>query len=268
MLKQRLLTVAVLLPLLLAAMFWLSGNWWQLAMLLPLLIAAHEWSKLAAFGRFGEAVFLIAVSGGVALLSRVAGTETLQDAHGIEVARAVYLLSCGFWVLVVPCWLGLRIQIRTRLTLGVTGIVLLLPMWLALIQLQRNPKMLLLLMGVVWIADTAAYFFGRLFGRHKLAPAISPGKTWEGVAGALAIVTVYALGLLSARLVEREALFLVTVFLSMAVFSIVGDLFESWVKRAAGVKDSGTILPGHGGVLDRIDGVMAALPLAALMFIH
>jgi phosphatidate cytidylyltransferase len=107
--------------------------------------------------------------------------------------------------------------------------------------------------------------FGRTFGRHKLAPRISPGKTWEGVAGALATVTVYALIL--AGTTGRDSGFLVATFLGMTVFSIVGDLFESWLKRSAGVKDSGAILPGHGGMLDRIDALTSALPLAGLIFV-
>jgi phosphatidate cytidylyltransferase len=266
MLKQRLLTVAVLLPLLLAAMFLLPGVWWQLAMLAPLYIAAHEWARLAAFGRGNEAIFLFVLGTGVALLWHVAGAGTAQSEQGG--ARAVYLLSCTFWVVIAPCWLGLKLAVRDRLTLGVTGIVVLVPTWLALVQLQRNPTVLLMLLCVVWIADTAAYFFGRNFGRRKLAPAISPGKTWEGVAGALATVTVYALGLYLARMIGRDGGFLIAAFLGMTIFSILGDLFESWLKRGAGVKDSGTILPGHGGMLDRIDGVMAALPLAALIFIQ
>jgi phosphatidate cytidylyltransferase len=119
---------------------------------------------------------------------------------------------------------------------------------------------------VVWIADTAAYFAGRALGKHKLAPAISPGKTWEGVAGAFAAVTVYAVILHFVRIPTGGIYFVIAAFFGMTAFSIAGDLFESWLKRCAGVKDSGIIFPGHGGMLDRIDGVVAALPLAALMF--
>ena len=120
---------------------------------------------------------------------------------------------------------------------------------------------------MVWVADTAAYFGGRRFGRHKLAREISPGKTWEGVWAALAAVTIYwvvlwvSLPEQSLRLISG----LIGVWL-MTLLSIVGDLFESWMKRVAGVKDSGTLLPGHGGVLDRIDSLSAVMPLAALYF--
>ena len=128
-------------------------------------------------------------------------------------------------------------------------------------------------MATVWIADTAAYFAGRAFGRRKLAPAISPGKTWEGVYGALAAVAAYALALWPAA--RRAGGFddsgiaplagWIAAALVLAALSVVGDLFESLLKRQAGVKDSGSILPGHGGILDRIDALLAAMPAAALL---
>jgi phosphatidate cytidylyltransferase len=267
MLKQRLLTVAVVLPLLLAAMFLLPGVWWRLALVAPLLVAAREWSRLARFGRVGEAIFLGVLAIGIAVLWSTANSVAAGGQNGVATARVIYFFSLAFWLLVAPCWLWYKLAVRNRCALTAAGVVVLLPIWLALAQLQRNPVSLLLLFGVVWIADTAAYFFGHVFGKHKLAPAISPGKTWEGVGGALVAVTVYALVLYLARIMGRDGLFLVAAFLGMTIFSIVGDLFESWLKRGAGVKDSGAILPGHGGMLDRIDGLMAALPLAALIFI-
>ena len=265
MLKQRLLTAAVLMPLLLAAMFLLPGLGWQLVLVVPVLVAAHEWARLAAFGRGTEAIFLCLLVVAVGLAGWVARAPVSQQAPGIAPAHVVFGFCIAFWLIVVPCWLWLKIVVRNRWALVICGIAVLVPTWFAFAQLQRDPLLLLFLLGVVWIADTAAYLFGRTFGRHKLAPRISPGKTWEGVAGALATVTVYALIL--ARATGRDGGFLVATFLGMTIFSIVGDLFESWLKRGAGVKDSGTILPGHGGVLDRIDGLMAAMPLAALIFI-
>ena len=265
MLKQRLLTAAVLMPLLLAAMFLLPGIAWQLVLVAPVLMAAHEWARLAAFGRGIEAIFLCLLMVAIGLAGWVAGAPSLQHARASTPAHAVFGFCIAFWIIVVPCWLWLKIVVRNRWVLVICGITVLVSTWLAFAQLQRDPLLLLYLLGVVWIADTAAYLFGRTLGRHKLAPRISPGKTWEGVAGALATVTVYALIL--ARATGRDGGFLVATFLGMTIFSIVGDLFESWLKRGAGVKDSGTILPGHGGVLDRIDGLMAAMPLAALIFI-
>lgn len=267
MLKQRLVTAAVLIPLLLAAMFLLPGVWWQVVLIIPVLIAAHEWARLGSFGRIGEALFLLTLTASLAILWFFVSASNPVNGQLAALSRIVFALNISFWLVVVPCWLWLKVTVRNRLVLGAAGIAVLLPTWLAMTQLQVNPLLLLLLLGVVWIADTAAYLFGRLFGHHKLAPRISPGKTWEGVAGALATVTVYALILHFAHFTERKGEFLIATFLGMAVLSIVGDLFESWLKRGAGVKDSGTIFPGHGGMLDRIDGVVAALPLAALIFL-
>jgi phosphatidate cytidylyltransferase len=155
----------------------------------------------------------------------------------------------------------------------VSAWVALLGAWLALVELQaRSPWLVLAASAIVWIADTAAYFFGRAFGQRKLAPEISPGKTWEGVYGGLAVVAVYALCLLP---FARDAGYLpdigapavlawLGIALVAAAVSVLGDLYESLLKRHAGVKDSGTLLPGHGGVLDRVDGLVAAVPLAAL----
>ena len=125
------------------------------------------------------------------------------------------------------------------------------------------PAFLLGVMAVVWIADTAAYFAGRRFGRHKLAPTISPGKTWEGVAGAFCALALYA-GALS-MLVGMPLLSLGLMVSGLLYLSVLGDLFESWIKRVSGMKDSGNILPGHGGVLDRIDALTSTLPIATGM---
>jgi len=265
MLKQRLLTAAVLIPLLLAAIFLLPNAWWRLVLIFPVAVAAHEWAKLSAYSRAGEVFFLIALLIGIGALW-AADLTPLAHTQTSTAARIVLGLSIGFWLILVPCWLWLGLKIRNRWALGAAGICVLLPTWLAFAELQRTPLFFLLLLAVVWIADTAAYFFGHQFGRHKLAPSISPGKTWEGVAGALAIVTVYALILQHLSVTMHDERLLVPIFLGMTAFSIAGDLFESWLKRGAGVKDSGTILPGHGGILDRIDALTAAMPLAALIF--
>jgi len=128
---------------------------------------------------------------------------------------------------------------------------------------------LLLAMGVVWVADTAAYFVGRRFGGRKLAPQVSPGKTWAGVYGAVGGALVY--GVVVWAVAPPGSVQLIAglmLVLLMTVLSIVGDLFESWMKRVAGVKDSGELLPGHGGLLDRMDGLTATLPLAAIYFAY
>ncbi len=125
------------------------------------------------------------------------------------------------------------------------------------------------MLGTAWVSDTAAYFIGRRFGKRKLAPSISPGKTWEGVAGALAAVGLYALAWASlGGPMNAAPAWILPVLLGLAVAGMIGDLFESLIKRQAGVKDSGKLLPGHGGILDRIDAPLAMLPLAVLAFMR
>lgn len=268
MLKLRILTAVVVLPVFVAAIFLLPNEWWSIALMVPLLVAGHEWARLSGFDRNTELVFLATLMAGCALLWIIVnhGVTRPQPAS-FAVYRTVYAISALFWCLVVPCWLWLKLTVRHPVVSAAVGILVLLPMWLALVQLQNDAVLLLALLAVVWIADSAAYFTGRKLGRHKLAPAISPGKTWEGVGGAFAAVTVYALLLYALLFSAYELHIMFVAFLGMTCLSIIGDLFESWLKRNAGVKDSGSIFPGHGGMLDRIDGVTAALPLAALVFI-
>ena len=178
-------------------------------------------------------------------------------------------LAAAFWALAVPFWLARGFDTCPKSLLPAVGLVVLVPAGLAMATLGALP--VLMVLGLVWIADTAAYLTGRAFGRRKLAPAISPGKTWEGVAGALVASIIYAIiwaqfdpGL--AALVRGAAWlpYLAGAVLLCAV-SVAGDLFESAAKRRAGVKDSGRLLPGHGGVLDRIDSATATLPVALLL---
>ncbi len=135
---------------------------------------------------------------------------------------------------------------------------------------DASPWLLLGAMSVVWVADTAAYFSGKKFGKNKLAPAISPGKTWEGVFGALFVVTIYVLlvgwgsGLFKSYPIFPGIIIASWWWVGLAV---IGDLFESAVKRQAGVKDSGALLPGHGGLLDRIDALTSTLPFAAIALV-
>ena len=181
----------------------------------------------------------------------------------------LFALAGLFWLLVVPLWLLAKWNLEKLLVGLLAGWIVLLPACLALMQLRAiHPLLLLACMAAVWVADIAAYFCGRAFGRHKLAPMISPGKTWEGAIGAFIGVTLY--GMIIAWAAERlftksiSTPVLAGILLILTAVSILGDLFESLVKRQAGVKDSGTILPGHGGVLDRIDSLTSSLPLAGL----
>ena len=177
--------------------------------------------------------------------------------------QALFALTAFFWVVLAPLWMWRGVQPNQTIWIGAAGFAVLVPAGLAMVRLE--PLVVLLVLVLVWIADTAAYFVGRAWGRRRLAPAISPGKTWEGAAGGLIGALLYAI--IIAFFTDLGAwLALVATALLLGMVSIVGDLFESAVKRQAGVKDSGSLLPGHGGILDRIDSATAALPVAALVW--
>ena len=275
MLKTRVMTALVLLILFLAALYWLPPRAWVGFTGVLLVPAAWEWGRLIKFTRAACCIYVVLVAAACATLYGLAqgeGAGASNSARG-----AVYLLATVFWVGVVPLWLARSRLPRSR-TLGtLTGIVVLVPTWLALVELRElGPSLLLLVMSVAWISDSAAYFAGRRFGRRKLAPSISPGKTWEGVAGAALAVGLYALLWTHAwqayypqalKSMRFGALGMLLFLWLLTAIGVYGDLFESAVKRQAGVKDSGTLLPGHGGVLDRIDALTAVLPVAALVYL-
>jgi len=180
-----------------------------------------------------------------------------------RMVRAIFVAATLFWILVAPIWLARGVRSEHRIGLAAGGFLVLVPAALALVVLR--PQNVIEVLLLVWIADTAAYFVGRAWGRRKLAPSISPGKTWEGAWGGIAAAIAYAMigGTFLLGTAGWLSLFLVGV--ALAVISIVGDLFESAAKRQAGVKDSGALLPGHGGILDRVDSAAAVLPVAALL---
>ncbi|MCC6531484.1 MAG: phosphatidate cytidylyltransferase [Burkholderiales bacterium] len=257
MLRVRVLTVLVVLPLFLGALFALPQPLWGGAMLAVVVAGCLEWGRLTRLSAPTRAL-LVAI---VVLGCLAAGWADRTGAGAFVLSAALV-----FWIVIAPLWLR-RIVPAPAGALALAGSVILISAWYAAFVLQASAARLLALLGVVWMADTAAYFVGRKFGQHKLAPLISPGKTWEGVAGAAIGVGVYYALLWLAwapSFLAGNRLLDLAVVAGMTALSIEGDLFESWVKRSAGVKDSGSILPGHGGVLDRIDGVVAALPLAAL----
>lgn len=278
MLKTRIITALVLIPLTLAALFGLPPRAWGAVTLAVVVVAATEWAELAALKRRGWLLFVGATlfSGCVLLLDPAAGFNATQ---GWPEPMVSWISGAAtiFWLLVAPAWLASGRNPSSKAILAISGWLVLTATWMAVVVLQtRSPGLLLALMAIVWIADTAAYFVGRRFGRRKLAPSISPGKTWEGVYGALAAVAIYALLLLPfaaaagySRPVDAAA---ATIWVALALLltglSIIGDLFESQLKRWRGVKDSGAVLPGHGGVLDRIDALTAAMPPAALIAQH
>jgi phosphatidate cytidylyltransferase len=271
-LGQRIATTAVLVPLVLAALFLLPPRAWALVALAILSVAAYEWSKLVGFASYRSLAFV----GGVVLIALVLlflPATRFSTGWPDSVVFAACGIASAFWILVAPGWLAAQWRGRGWLGNALAGWVVLLGAWVAIVELQaRSPWLVLAAMAVVWIADTAAYFTGRRFGRRKLAPSISPNKSWEGVYGGVIAVALYALllmpfaahaGYAGAHDIVAGFAFVLFVVMLCAV-SVVGDLFESLLKRQAGVKDSGSLLPGHGGVLDRIDALLSAMPPAAV----
>jgi phosphatidate cytidylyltransferase len=272
MLAQRIVTALVLLALVLPAV-WLGAAPFAALTLAFIAAAGWEWARLNGFGPGVSlaCAVVLAVAGGVAWWL---GWGVLPPAPGWWLVAAMWVAG-GIIVLAAGPGSWARWSRAARLALGLG---LLAAGWLALVQARAlGISFLLSVFCLVWVADIAAYFGGRAFGRRKLAPSISPGKSWEGVYSGMLAVALLALGWCWAdtrwtvgddtslyhRLYGQlgmAGLLLVVVFL--AAMSVVGDLFESLVKRAAGAKDSSRLLPGHGGVLDRIDALLPVFPLA------
>lgn len=272
MLKQRVITALVLVAILLAAL--VSASRWPFALVTLVLLAAGawEWGRLNQASPLSALVLgaLLAVCGGVAL------SGGWRDAAPAPLWWAVALawLAGGAWVLRrgPPAWPQWPAPVRWALGLG-----LLWAAWLALIHARAvGINFMLSMLCLVWMADIAAYFGGRAFGRRKLAPSISPGKTWEGVGSGMAGVLLLALGWVAldrrfgfdgpslySRLFDAYGWAGgAAALLALCGLSVVGDLFESLVKRAAGAKDSSGLLPGHGGVLDRVDALLPVMPVS------
>ncbi len=273
MLKTRVITALILLLAFLTALFWLPQDAWALFAGLLVVPAAWEWAKLIKFNNGSCVLYVLAV---IVICAALYGLIDPAARSG-RLGFAVYGGASLFWVVVVPLWLWQSSLPRAPWLAALTGMVVLVPTWMALVELHRlGPAVLLLLMSVAWISDSAAYFAGRRFGRHKLAPSVSPGKTWEGVAGAFLAVSLYAAlwgGVWHVHFPQTfqsmrfGALGMMLFLWALAAIGIYGDLFESALKRQAGVKDSGVLLPGHGGVLDRIDALTSVLPVAALVYL-
>ncbi len=253
MFKTRLLTTLVILPSFLAALIFLPQLYWHLFIYFAVLLAAWEWADIAYFNKPQALLYLMLFS--IIILP----IAMFSPSWGGLVNLIAIVCAAIFWIIFVPIWLKLQFIIRHKAWLAVLGLVSILPVWFAMVTLhQINQFLLLILLAGIWVADIAAYLVGNRFGKNKLAANISPGKTWEGVYGALAAVALYACIISWWKHMTGS---FVMMMLVVAVFSIIGDLFESLIKRQAGLKDSGTLLPGHGGVLDRIDGILSALPV-------
>lgn len=267
MLKERIYTGLVLAALFLVMTFALDTPYVAVCLFVVICIACLEWCKLACLKPLERVLFFSAVSGCCA---------------------AVYFyeaqLALNKWLLWVSLlwWSGISVVVLRykqvdvdhndsviRLSKAMMGLMVLVPAYWSLVQLHdyhsHGVTFFLYAFFLVWAADVGAYFTGKKFGKRKLLPQVSPGKTLEGFAGGLACVALLAMGFgLFLDLGGKTYAMFILLSISIGLFSVFGDLFESLMKRQAGLKDSGNILPGHGGVLDRIDSVLAAAPLLLL----
>ncbi len=276
MLKTRIITALVILPVVLLALFAFPPWAWALFSLGIASAGAWEWARMCGLSAQGRLVYLT-LSGLLAVLI-LAVYFWLPVARFEGIATIAFIIAAAFWLLAAPLWLFNTWRPQSPVFVAAVGWIVIIPTWLALLTLRDEHAWLLLSFAViVWVADVAAYFVGKALGRHKLAPAISPGKTIEGALGGMAAVLLYFFawqalvkampGSSWAALLLAQGLWLPALFLLLAAISILGDLFESWMKRGAGLKDSSSLLPGHGGVLDRIDALTSSLPIAALYIV-
>ena len=262
MLKQRVITALILLPIALGGFFLLDGGVFALFIAAVVCLGAWEWARLAGFA---SQALRVSYAGAVAAL--LYALYLLPQLAPWLLGGAVlwWLLATGL-VMTYPqssrYWGGLPGKL-------LIGLLILLPAWQGLVLLKQWPQanaLIIAVMVLVWGADVGAYFSGKAFGKRKLAPRVSPGKSWEGFFGGLALSL-----LLTLAVAVQQGWSVAAVLLGLAgaalvvAASVIGDLTESMFKRQSGIKDSSNLLPGHGGVLDRIDSLTAAIPLFAVL---
>ena len=271
MLKTRIITAIVLMAVLLPILFLLPPYYLGAFFLVALLAAAWEWSRMLA-PEAKKAAWLYATFCLVIILF-------LLGMQAVSWQFSLLMMSVLFWIFLAPFILakGMNLSLQKfKPFYSILGLIILPATWFALVFLRELGLVFLLsIMALVWVADIGAYFIGKAFGKHKLAAQISPGKSIEGAIGGLGLCYLYAFlcvvylplgdtlfGALAIRFGWVPMFLMVTV---LAAFSVFGDLFESQLKRLAGVKDSSHLLPGHGGVLDRVDALIPTMPIAALL---
>lgn len=260
---QRIITALVLLPLMMGMLFYAPNSLWAFFCGLIAIISLWEYSRLCKMP-FNQKMPYLA---GTALF--------MLFAHlgGWQLPNLAWWMVLAFWLVVMPLWLNNKWALPNDWRGLAVGWMLMLPFWFALVGLRPGPEAalpLLAVMGLVWVADSFAYFIGRAYGKRKIAPAISPGKSWEGAAGGIICAIIYMLLVRNAGWLGFETTWpgAAAIAAILTIVSICGDLLESWLKRTSGVKDSSNLLPGHGGVFDRTDSLLAVLSVyAAINFL-
>lgn len=279
MLKYRLTTALILIPIVIAALFLLPPLGFTLVTLAVCMLAAWEWGQLSGFASYAQRLWLAILCGFLLALMLLTLPAYSYPIHVPQISAALWG-SLAWWgialflVLFYPA--SASLWRHSRLLRLVFGVVTIVPFFWGMVALRQynydaNPYSgawwLLYVMLLVWGADSGAYMFGRLFGKRKLAPKVSPGKTWEGLIGGL--FTSAVISLLFSRYaplaVSQSTLLICSIIAALA--SVLGDLTESMFKREAGIKDSSHLIPGHGGVLDRIDSLTAAVPVFSCLML-
>ncbi|MDQ3039971.1 MAG: phosphatidate cytidylyltransferase [Pseudomonadota bacterium] len=272
MTKIRVLSAVILAPLVIAAMLFMPTPWLVALAAVMFLAGMWEWFALAEIEDTLARTFLLVAN--LALMVALVWASSTGDSDNRFVLFKIMMVIGVVWWLIAALWLtrfdfASDHDTHARAFKLAAGTLALIPAWcaLALIHAERpnGNYWLLVAIAIVWAADTGAYFAGRAIGKHKLSPRISPNKTVEGlIGGMIAGITVGVIGgSLAGASVQQLPLVALVAFIAV-LFSVIGDLFESLLKRHVGAKDSGRLIPGHGGILDRIDGVIAALPVFAL----
>jgi phosphatidate cytidylyltransferase len=267
-LKARLISAAIMVPLVVCGVLFLSTPVFSLILAAILCAAAWEWSHLIPVeNTVLRVIYVLAIA---ALMWVLWQAGLAQSIYPLLLLAFIWWLCALFWL--SRPQLGAAVSpLHVNLKLIAGGLVI-VPAWAALITLhsssERGPELTLMLLVMVWLADSGAYFAGRQWGKTRLAPAVSPGKTWEGVYGGVLASVVFAgvAGGLYSRSLKWTLMFMLVASITV-MFSVAGDLLESLMKRHSGIKDSGHIIPGHGGIFDRIDGLVAAAPMFLIGFL-
>lgn len=266
MLKQRIITALLLAIAFIGVLFYVPSQYFAIIMALVVIVGAWEWAGLSGFSAPKQRAFYVGIT--ILLLWGTYQYMGVGSNFSDDAIRTILMAGCSFWalaLLLVQGYPSSAILWGARLSRAAMGLIVLLSTWVSIVYIHTHEQgawLVLLLIGVVAAADSGGYFVGRKFGQRKLAPSVSPGKTWEGFAGGLG-ANLLLCAILTA-VIGWSWWYVALLIIPASLVSVLGDLLESMLKRHAGLKDSGTLLPGHGGVLDRVDGITAAAPVFAL----